>query len=183
VATVLSAVALLAVPAAAQAVTLISPTANPAIGGYQRWADGSAVPTVGGHVRLLLRSCPLSISDGCIVYDAEPTIYLGSAVRDRSTLLHELGHAFDAAVMSDADRLAFAAVTEDRRDWQTGPNSLKERFAEAYGLCARHARIHKPYAAAYGYRVSPAQHRGVCRVIRIAAAHGPLGQPAALVGS
>jgi hypothetical protein len=150
----------------AGALRLLSPTGDPAVARYQRWVDAAAVPTPHGNLNVVFATCPLAISDGCIVHDAVPTVYLGPMVRDRATLLHEVGHAFDAAEMTDADRAAFSAIIGDTRPWQAAPNSPKERFAEAYSLCARQPVIRRTYTAAYLYRVTPAQHRRVCGLIR-----------------
>jgi hypothetical protein len=151
---------------AAQALRLISPTGDPGVARYQHWVDTSAMPTPPGTAFVVLASCPVAVSDGCIVHDAVPTIYLGPMVRDRATLLHEVGHAFDAAAMTDADRASFSAIFGDTRAWDAGPNAPKERFAEAYSLCARHPTIRATYTAAYTYRVTPAQQRRVCALIR-----------------
>ena len=150
----------------ADALRLVSPSGDPGVARMQRWVDTSAMPAPPGTAFVVLASCPVPVSDGCIVPNVVPTIYLGPMVRDRATLLHEVGHAFDAAVMTDADRAAFDAIFGDTRAWDTGPNAPKERFAEAYSLCARHPVIRKPYTAAYTYRVTPAQQGRVCALIR-----------------
>jgi hypothetical protein len=171
VATVAAAVALFAlwlVPGA-EALRLISPSGDPAIARYQRWVDAAAMPTPSENLYVVLASCPVPVSDGCIVHDAVPTVYLGPMVRDRATLLHEVGHAFDAAEMNDGGRAAFSAIFGDTRAWGQGPNAPKERFAEAYSLCARHPVLRRTYTAAYAYRVTPAQQRRVCALIRRAA--------------
>ena len=160
------AVATLWLAPAANALRLVSPTGDPSVARMQRWVDSSAMPTPGGSAYVVLTSCPVPVSDGCIVHAAVPTIYLGPLVRDRATLLHEVGHAFDAADLTDADRAAFSAIFGDTRAWDAGPNAPKERFAEAYSLCARHPVIRATYTAAYTYRVTPAQHRRVCAMIR-----------------
>ena len=157
---------LLAFTAGAQALTLVSPSGDPRVARYQAWANGSAVPTPLGQVDLVLRSCPVEISDGCIFHGAPPTIFLGPTVRERPVLLHELGHAFDTQRMTPADRASFEGMFGDRREWRTAPNSPHERFAEAYSLCARHTKIRKTYTAAYGYQVTPRRHRRVCALIR-----------------
>ena len=154
----------------AHALRLVSPTGDPAIARYQRWVDAAAVPTPRGSLYVVLAACPVPVSDGCITHDVVPTIYLGPMVRDRATLLHEVGHAFDAADMTDADRAAFSAIFRDPRSWGAAPNAPKEQFAEAYSLCARHPVLRTAYTAAYGYRVTPAQQRRVCALIRRAAA-------------
>src|SRR3954447_6880991 len=162
------AVALAALWAApgADALRLVSPSGDPAVARYQRWVDAAAMPTPRESLNVVLASCPVAISDGCIVHDAVPTVYLGPMTRDRATLLHEVGHAFDAAEMTDADRAAFDAIFADARAWEAAPNSPKERFAEAYSLCARSPAIRRAYTGAYAYRVTPAQQRRVCGLIR-----------------
>src|SRR3954468_13703704 len=146
----LTVLALVVLSAPAQAVTLVSPTGDARIARYQTWANAAAVPTPLGVVDLVLDSCPVDVSDGCIYHGAPPTIFLGSTVRDRPTLLHELGHAFDTQRLTTADRAAFEGIFRDGRPWRTAPNSPHERFAEAYSLCARHTKLRKTYYAAYG---------------------------------
>src|SRR5436309_12956985 len=99
----------------AHALRLVSPTGDPAVARYQRWVDTAAVPTPGGALDVVRATCPLPVSDGCIVYGATSTIYLGPTARDRATLLHEVGHAFDAADMTDADRAELSAIFGDAR--------------------------------------------------------------------
>jgi hypothetical protein len=166
----ITALALAALSAPAQAVTLVSPTGDARIARFQTWANAAVVPTPGGVVDLVLDSCPVDVSDGCISHGAPPTIFLGPTVRDRSILLHELGHAFDAQRLTPAFRAGFESIFGDSRAWRSPPNSPHERFAEAYSLCARHATIAKTYGAAYGYRATPSQHRRVCALIKRAAA-------------
>src|SRR4051794_27917261 len=137
----------------ADALRLVSPTNNPDLARFQRWVDAAAMPTPRESLNVVLAPCPVAISDGCIVHDAVPTVYLGPMARDRATVLHEVGHAFDAAEMNDPDRGAFSAIFGDTRAWDAAPNSPKERFAEAYSLCARHPAIRAAYTGAYGYRV------------------------------
>src|SRR5439155_11457110 len=99
----LVALAVLALASTAHAVTLVSPSGDPRVAGYQAWANAAAMPTPAGVVDLVLESCPVPVSDGCVVQGAPPTIYLGAAVRSRATLLHEIGHAFDAQRLTDGD--------------------------------------------------------------------------------
>ena len=165
-----TALALLALAAPAQAVTLVSPTGDARVARYQTWANAAFVPTPAGVVDLVLASCPVDVSDGCIYHGAPPTIFLGTAVRDRPTLLHELGHAFDTQRLTPAYRTAFEGIFGDTRAWRSPPNSPHERFAEAYSLCARHPTIKRTYSAAYGYRATPRQHRRACALIKRASA-------------
>src|SRR3954453_4830583 len=170
VASVCAALACLVVAATASAVTIVSPSGDPRIMRYQAWANASIMPTPSGVVDLVLDSCPVAVSDGCIYHGAPPTIFLGAAVRDRAVLLHELGHAFDTQRMTPAYRAAFQGIVGDTRAWRSPPNSPHERFAEAYSLCAHHARMARAYTAAYGYRVTPRQHARVCALIKRASA-------------
>jgi hypothetical protein len=165
-----AALTLLALTATAQAVTLVSPSGDPRVARFQTWANSAAVPTPAGVVDLVLDTCPVAVSDGCIYHGAPPTIYLGPTVRDRPILLHELGHAFDTQRLTPGYRAAFEGIFRDTRAWRAPPNSPHERFAEAYSLCARHARIARTYTAAYGYRATPRQHRSVCALIKRAGA-------------
>ena len=179
----LVALAVLALGSTAHAVTIVSPSGDPRVAKYQVWANAAAMPTPTGVVDLVLQTCPVPISDGCVLQGAPPTIYLGSTVRTRATLLHEIGHAFDAQRLTDADHAAFEAIFGDTRPWRSASNSPHEQFAEAYSLCARHPQIRATYAAAYAYRVTVAQHRRVCALIRRAGARPATGlAPAQLTG-
>src|SRR3954449_7580225 len=73
----------------ADALRLVSPSGDPAVARYQRWVDAAAMPTPRESLNVVLASCPVAISDGCIVHAAVPTVYLGPMTRDRATLLHE----------------------------------------------------------------------------------------------
>src|SRR3954452_7394432 len=150
----------------AHALQLLSSSNDPEVARFQTWVDAAAMPTPPLNLYVVLDSCPVAISDGCIVHEPQATVYLGSFVRDRATVLHEVGHAFDATEMTDPDRAAFQAIFRDTRPWRAPPNSPHERFAEAYSLCARHPAVRRTYAGAYGYRVTPAQQRRVCGLIR-----------------
>src|SRR3954468_12335304 len=94
----------------AHALQLLSSSDDPEVARFQTWVDASAMPTPPVSLYVVLESCPVAISDGCIVHEPQPTVYLGSFVQDRPTLLHEVGHAFDASDMTDADRAAFQAI-------------------------------------------------------------------------
>jgi hypothetical protein len=175
--------ALLALGSTAHAVTLVSPSGDARVARYQAWANAAAMPTPTGVVDLVLQPCPVPVSDGCLVHGSPPTIYLGGAVRSRAILLHEVGHAFDAERLTDADRARFEAIFGDPRPWRSPSNSPHEQFAEAYSLCARHPQIRATYTAAYAYRVTAAQHRRVCALIRRVGARPATGlAPAQLTG-
>jgi hypothetical protein len=154
---------------AAGSTTLVSPSGAPAVAQFQTWVDKAGVPTPPGAVNLVLSGCPVGAEPGCIVHGAQPTIYLGREVQDRQTLLHEVGHAFDATVLTDAYRAAFSGLVGDRRAWRSPPNSPHEKFAEAYALCALKPKLRRTHTAAYALRVTPRLHKRVCALIRRAA--------------
>jgi hypothetical protein len=74
--------------------------------------------------------------------------------------------------MTMQSRLLFRRIIGDPRPWRAaGGNSPHENFAEAYGLCFRHAVIR--YAVQhgrYGWLPTPQLHARVCRLIRRTAA-------------
>src|SRR3954452_16059570 len=94
----------------AHALQLLSSSDDPEVARFQTWVDAAAMPTPPVSLYLVLESCPVAISDGCIVPEPKATVYLGSFVQDRPTLLHEVGHAFDGTEMTDGDRTAFQAT-------------------------------------------------------------------------
>src|SRR3954453_21334703 len=127
----------LALSPPAHALKLLSTSDAPEVARFQTWVDASAMPPPPVSLYVVLECCPVAISDGCIVHEPQATVYLGSFVQDRPTLLHEVGHAFDATELTDADRAAFQATFRDTRAWRSPPNSPHERFAEADSLCPR----------------------------------------------
>jgi len=151
----------------AAAVTLVLPNGTARPQPYQHWADRAAVPTTRARVTLRLEECPVGGAGACLFHTAPLAIYLGRYGQARGTLLHELGHAFDAQ-MSERARARFNALFRDPRPWRSAANSPHERFAEAYRLCAMRPRIARRYVGAYGYTVTPARHRRVCGLIRTA---------------
>src|SRR4051812_36386216 len=160
--------------AARKAVRLFSPAGRRLPGRWQAWANASLVPTVRGPVTLKLSGCPkLPKVAGC-VYTARPrVVYLKRGLRNpRGVLLHELGHVYDLAVMSDADRERFRKIMGQpvSRKWWTGATPLAEWFAEGYSWCARYSHIVSiERYAIYHYRPSGFQHRRVCALITAAA--------------
>src|SRR3954471_2922853 len=153
------------------ATTVVTPDGRPAQP-YQSWADHSLVPTPAGTVVVHLENCPgaPAWAVGCTMPDHH-TIYLGPGAT-RATFLHELGHVFDAADMSDALRRAFTTISRSSGPWATAAanDPPDERFAEAYSLCAPHKTIRSTLYGLYAYTATPAMHRRACSVIRQAAA-------------
>jgi hypothetical protein len=164
--------AALAVAAPAKATTLVLADGTVGPQPYQSWVDRAQVPTPPGKVSLHLEPCPGASSDaaGCAMLD-DGAIYLGPDGRAKATFFHELGHIFDAAVMTDLPRLRFAAVMHLSGPWVAAPytNPPGEQFAEGYALCARHRTIRGIWGGGYLYTPDAQQHRRVCALIRQAA--------------
>src|SRR3954469_15533821 len=140
---------------------------------YQSWVDHAQVPTPPGTITLHLAPCPgrgdwaAGCADG-----AGRAIYLDAGGRERRTFLHELGHIFDATVMTDPARQLFQSIMRRPGPWVADPTLLpaNEWFAEGYSLCARHLTIQRRYFAGnYDYTPTVAQHAAVCEDIRRAA--------------
>ncbi|HEY3186458.1 MAG TPA: hypothetical protein VGJ70_03220 [Solirubrobacteraceae bacterium] len=165
--------ALLAFAAPAGATTLVLPGGSARPQPYQSWVDQSLVPTPAGTVTLRLAGCPSHWDGGVACADqASRTIYLGPGGRGRETFLHELGHIFDAEVMTDAARAGFQAALHLPGAWNdesAGAPPL-EMFADAYSLCARYRTIRTVYYAANGYAPGPREHQRACALIRRAGA-------------
>jgi hypothetical protein len=164
-------------PAVAQATTLHLAGGAPRPQPYQTWVDRSAVPTPPGVVTVNLAACPGAPSwSAACVNPATRIIHLGAEGRDSVTLLHELGHVFDAYVLDDAGRAQFQAIARAPGAWDgaAGSNPPIEQFAEAYALCARHPVLRRPRVGMYAYQVTPRRHAQVCAVIRAAAVRAGL---------
>ncbi len=136
---------------------LVTPQGSPVGGKWQRWVDLSRVPTVDETVVFYPNDTSgcLVGADGCAVA-TPPTVYL-AADAQRPALYHELGHLFDFAILTDAERLRFMRIWhwrllpgesiaqawwrgEDRADSVYGHGPPVEWFAEGYRLCATFAR-------------------------------------------
>lgn len=140
----------------------------------QRWANLAAVPTPPGEVQVSLDHCPMDPPGPCTT---DKRVFLAAAIRPRRalrvTLYHELGHVFDAAVLTDGDRDRFRSIMRDPREWASDDrNPPDEQFAVAYSLCANprvaeQARFEGHYYWGVDYLYSPtvAQHRQVCDLI------------------
>ena len=140
---------------------------------YQTWVDRSAVPTPPGEVTVKLAGCPDAPAwSAACVNPATRVIHLGSEGRDSVTLLHELGHVFDAYVLDDAGRAQFESVAGLSGPWENDAqaNPPIEQFAEAYALCARYPVLRRSRMGMYDYLATPRRHARVCAAIRAAAA-------------
>jgi hypothetical protein len=79
------------------------------------------------------------------------------------TFAHEVGHVFDMYVLGPTGgRETFAAIIGET--WSSPATS--EKFADAYALCAVHARISGTWRTSYGLRLNTATHAQVCSLIR-----------------
>jgi len=162
------AVASLALAAPAAATTLVLPDGTQRPQPYQSWIDHAHVPTPAGVVTLSLDGC--GGMAGCSP-EGERTISLSRDWRVSRVLLHELGHVFDDS-MPGWVRMRFETITGSHGPWASAASDSppEEQFAEAYSLCARHTSIRARYYASYMYAPTPAQHRRVCALIRAAGA-------------
>lgn len=163
-------IAALAVASAApaQATTLVLPDGRVAQP-YQQWVDRAFIPTIQQTVTLHLEACPDSTrGEGGCTFVGTTDVWLNEPLTPRVALLHELGHQFDYWAMTDAARDEFRQLVGDPRPWRSAPNSPHEKFAEAYGFCARHRRIKNldNTTLGYGYEPTPRMHKMVCALIR-----------------
>lgn len=160
IALIATAILTLMAATAAQAVTLVNPNGTPVGGIYQRWVDQSKISTYKGVVAF-------STVGGCngavACTDAPQTIrgpyqaWVGggplsivdtsqaNSYLDRNSLYFELGHVFDAAVLTPADRrkIALAFHNGQWHWWDTtagvaknGEDGLEGMFAAVYQDCA-----------------------------------------------
>ena len=161
----------LAASSASAATTLVNPDGTPAPAKYQTWLNQAKVPTPDGTVKLALAPCPNgpAWAGGCADLQNR-TIYLGAGARDKGRFYHELGHIFDATMMSDALRGKFEAVVHKPGAWAAAASTdpAMEKFAEAYSMCARHTTARAMQFGMYGYMPTPAMHRKACAVINAA---------------
>jgi len=104
-----------AASSASAATTLVNPDGTPAPAKYQTWLKQAKVPTPDGTVKLALAPCPNgpAWAGGCADLQNR-TIYLGPGARDKGRFYHELGHIFDATMMSEGLRTKFEAIIHKR---------------------------------------------------------------------
>jgi hypothetical protein len=162
-------VGILAAPAGAAPTTLRS-TGGDSLQRFQAWVDAAKVPTPRGDVTVVLTSCPTGPSwSAACAFSHGRIIHLGPNGRGRHVLLHEIGHVFDAHVLTDADRARFRRlVGAGSGPWLRpgGGDSPGEQFAEAYAFCATTTSLRQTRYGMYGYDATPARHRAACAVIR-----------------
>ena len=160
-----------AIAAPAFATTVVFPDGTPAQP-YQTWVNSSLVPGPPGTVVVNLAGCPTGAAPEWAAACAMPSeheIYLGPDGRTKAAFFHELGHVFDASVMTDPLRQSFALLVRRPGVWgtvATVSDPPSEQFAEAYSMCARHRRIRSVAYGMYSYTPTPAQHLRACALIR-----------------
>lgn len=152
----------------AAALLTLAPTASAA----------SRIPRPPASVKVIRGYCPSNVGMACtlpggrVIYLAR---YLGV-----SDLDHELGHAFDYQVLTDAERAQFARIFGRSYDPATywaaagADDSLAEWFAEGYRICTlfpRYRGIASVDRLDYDYWPTRTQQRHVCALIRYAGAH------------
>ncbi len=140
----------LAAPGAAEAhTTIIEPVGSHFP--YQRWVNEAAVPTPSVTLTVVEEPCPgeEDLDVACTIPE-EATIWMDPrrvigrhGWWAREVFYHEMGHNFDADVLSEAERAGFARLRGTRRQWEypeestaNGNFGLEEVFADAYAGCA-----------------------------------------------
>jgi hypothetical protein len=172
---------LLIAPAADAATTIIEPVGSHFP--YQRWIDESAVPTPDVTIEVIEyegeTGC-YDFAEACTA-PSEDKVWM-AATEDvgfypRHAFMHEIGHNFDADVMSEWARERFDALYGLSGPWRGAPGEMtpSEWFAEAYAECSV-----KPYIAipewedSYGVVVFGGQpiffnrvaHNKTCRMLQ-----------------
>jgi hypothetical protein len=187
--------------APAGAVTLVDDNGSPIGGPLQTYADRAQAPTLAGTliVREATAACPVACSTGPgdKVVNSDGSLWVqtpayGPAITWASPTVNEyqfdweLGHQFDWAYLTDADRQAFATLwhspaaqwwNSDAVQSRGGEDGLERVFAADYASCAM------------GYTPSgtaePANPQDVCNLIdavgQRVGAHMPPVQPPAVV--
>jgi hypothetical protein len=140
---------------------------------FRRWIAGATIPTPPIGVVLNIGACPGAPSwAAACALPARREIWLTRGGMHPSIFFHELGHIFDAAVLTDGLRARFAALIHRPGEWAltaTNRNPPSEQFAEAYSMCARHPIIRTMAYGNYDYTPTPTVHREACSLIRLAA--------------
>ena len=149
---------------------------------FQAAADQFLVPEPPGDVRILLVSCPgAPDASGCHTSGWRvDTIRLNPEMggTEPETFAHEMGHAFESYMWNrhfrDGARfvprifLRIAPLLGVEPKYGMLTTTLwSERFAEAYGLCARVPTLEAVVATGYwGFTIDPVSYPTVCNLIR-----------------
>ena len=159
--------------ASASATRLAAPGGAAVPQQFQGWLDRAHVPTPPGLVTLVLEACPASATAAGCAYAEARLVHVAPLSRDQRTFFHELGHVFDAHVLTAADRARFRRlVGVPGGPWLRpgGGDSAGEQFAAAYATCARFRTLRRTHFGMYDYVATPARHAAVCGLVRAAAA-------------
>jgi hypothetical protein len=136
---------------------------------FQRWADRAKVPTAATTVVVHQEPCPGAAGSACYTADNIYESGVNVPLVGRFIFLHELGHAYDAHVLSAADRARFQRIMRLGGAWgaPSAGGAPSEQFADAYAHCALwHHPRNFIFAGRYlGYAPTPKQYRRVCAFI------------------
>lgn len=135
---------LLVVPATANAGVFVHDDAGRAAHRYNHWARLARTSEPDAAIVIVERDpcempaasgCTYRLDDGRIVMELHP---YDDKRRMRLAFWHELGHAFDYAMLTDHDRGAFQRIVGQRGPWRTDDyaTSPSEVFARTYAACA-----------------------------------------------
>ena len=113
---------------------------------FQAWIDGGLLPTPTVTISVVEEDIyspdwPCGESGACVEAAISP-IYFGTIWRDAATarplFWHEMGHEFDAYVLSEAQRARLMVLLgfRDVPWWGGGEFSAAEEFANVYSDCA-----------------------------------------------
>ena len=144
--------------APARAVTLVTPTGTPVGGQWQQWADEAHVPTLSGDLIVVVNdavSMCAGADYGCSISPNDQLNYHGPAMTfvdsypdgtgtTQDQFYEELGHQFDWADLTTAERTQFATVWGSDLPWWDSASSLARgqedglefEFALDYADCA-----------------------------------------------
>ena len=157
-AVVLGLAAAVACVSPARAVTLVTPQGQPIGGQWQQWADEAQVPSLSGTLPVdndptlcmggtACSSSPnmaLQEPDGSLIRADGPTETWAAPNVAEWNFDFELGHQFDWAYLTDADRAQFAQLWSSTLHWwdtlasaqQAMEDGLEAEFANIYATCA-----------------------------------------------
>lgn len=148
---------------AALALVLTALLASPAIA----TAQTPRVPQP-ANMTVIPAACPTGDAPACAYQDG--TIYIEPG-QDQFVYWHEVGHIFDAELLTVGDRNWFTRMLGLIGAWDQGSGlqglrSPKERFADAYATCALGWRPDRgPWADSYGYEPTLKRHKQICAAI------------------
>jgi hypothetical protein len=157
-AVVLGLLAPLAFASPAPAVTLIAPQGQPIGGQWQQWVDEAQMPTLSGTLLVDNDPAPcmggaacssspnmaLQQPDGSLIYADGPAETWAAPNVAEWSFDFELGHQFDWAYLTDADRAEFAQLWGSTLHWwdtlagtqQSMEDGLEAEYADIYATCA-----------------------------------------------